>query len=174
MLTNHHKGPVYTFQWNLNQTTMTVVHEIAYKNTVYKIVAICFDLGALRYGWRWYSHRFPILSRVIFVRITITSTVLIKKHIIQQKMVWHEYAADKWIYIYIYVYTCARRYRISTFCDILISLVLLLYYRYAFNTRFIHIKTSNGNTTGLILGLRPANERRRYFVATSLIGWVQT
>ena len=27
--------------------------------------------------------------------------------------------------------------------------------------------------TGLILGLRPANERRRYFVTTSLISWVQ-
>ena len=27
--------------------------------------------------------------------------------------------------------------------------------------------------TGLILGLRPANERRRYFVKASLIGWVQ-
>ena len=27
--------------------------------------------------------------------------------------------------------------------------------------------------TGLILGLRQANERRRYFVTTSLIGWVQ-
>ena len=27
---------------------------------------------------------------------------------------------------------------------------------------------------GLILGLHPANERRRYFVTTSLIGWVQT
>ena len=27
---------------------------------------------------------------------------------------------------------------------------------------------------GLILGLRPANERRRYFVTTSLIGWAQT
>ena len=26
----------------------------------------------------------------------------------------------------------------------------------------------------LILGLRPANERRRYFVTTSLIGWVET
>ena len=26
---------------------------------------------------------------------------------------------------------------------------------------------------GLILGLRPTNERRRYFVTTSLIGWVQ-
>ena len=26
--------------------------------------------------------------------------------------------------------------------------------------------------TGLILGLRPANEIRRYFVTTSLIGWV--
>ena len=25
----------------------------------------------------------------------------------------------------------------------------------------------------LILGLRPANERRRYFVTTSLIGWMQ-
>ena len=28
--------------------------------------------------------------------------------------------------------------------------------------------------TGLILGLRPANERRRYFVTASLIGWAQT
>ena len=28
--------------------------------------------------------------------------------------------------------------------------------------------------SGLILGLRPANERRRYFVTTSLIGWAQT
>ena len=28
-------------------------------------------------------------------------------------------------------------------------------------------------TTGLILGLRPANERWRYFVTTSLIGWEQ-
>ena len=28
--------------------------------------------------------------------------------------------------------------------------------------------------TGLIRGLRPANERRRYFVTTSLIGWAQT
>ena len=26
----------------------------------------------------------------------------------------------------------------------------------------------------LILGLRPANDRRRYFVTTSLIGWAQT
>ena len=26
---------------------------------------------------------------------------------------------------------------------------------------------------GLILGLRPANERRRYFVTASLIGWAQ-
>ena len=25
----------------------------------------------------------------------------------------------------------------------------------------------------LILGLRPANERRRYFVTTTLIGWAQ-
>ena len=27
--------------------------------------------------------------------------------------------------------------------------------------------------TKLILGLRPPNERRRYFVTTSLIGWMQ-
>ena len=31
-----------------------------------------------------------------------------------------------------------------------------------------------GHSWHLILGLRPANERRRYFVTTSLIGWVQT
>ena len=29
------------------------------------------------------------------------------------------------------------------------------------------------DTSGLILGLRPANERRRYFVTTSLIDWAQ-
>ena len=28
--------------------------------------------------------------------------------------------------------------------------------------------------TGLILGLRPTNERRRYKETPSLIGWVQT
>ena len=28
--------------------------------------------------------------------------------------------------------------------------------------------------TGLIIGLHPANERWRYFVTTSLIGWAQT
>ena len=28
--------------------------------------------------------------------------------------------------------------------------------------------------TGLTLGLRPANERRRYTVTPSLIGWAQT
>ena len=30
------------------------------------------------------------------------------------------------------------------------------------------------NISGLILGLHPANERRRYKVTPSLIGWVQT
>ena len=29
------------------------------------------------------------------------------------------------------------------------------------------------NNSGLILGLHPANERRGYFVTTSLIGWVE-
>ena len=29
------------------------------------------------------------------------------------------------------------------------------------------------DVSGLILDLRPANERRRYFVTPSLIGWVQ-
>ena len=31
----------------------------------------------------------------------------------------------------------------------------------------------NFANTGLILGLRSANERRRYLVTTSLIGWAQ-
>ena len=30
------------------------------------------------------------------------------------------------------------------------------------------------NSTGLIVGLRPANERRRYNVTPILIGWAQT
>ena len=36
------------------------------------------------------------------------------------------------------------------------------------DTPFFH-----DNSTGLILGLRPANGRRRYFVTTSLVGCVQ-
>ena len=32
----------------------------------------------------------------------------------------------------------------------------------------------SSHSSGLILGLRPANVRRRYFVTTSLIGWEQT
>ena len=37
------------------------------------------------------------------------------------------------------------------------------------------LKPDQINTySGLIIGLRPANERRRCFVKTSLIGWAQT
>ena len=32
---------------------------------------------------------------------------------------------------------------------------------------------ANNTITGLIVGLRSANERRRYFVTTSLFGWAQ-
>ena len=32
----------------------------------------------------------------------------------------------------------------------------------------------DNNITGLILGLRPSNERRRYKVTPSFIGWAQT
>ena len=35
---------------------------------------------------------------------------------------------------------------------------------------YVHVYVFN---PGLILGLRPASERRRYFVTTSLIGWVK-
>ena len=42
------------------------------------------------------------------------------------------------------------------------------------NTRHNNATHSCKHDTGLILGLRPANERRRYFVTTSLNGWAQT
>ena len=35
-------------------------------------------------------------------------------------------------------------------------------------------RVSQKSFSGLIPGLRLANERRRYFVTTSLIGWAQT
>ena len=35
-------------------------------------------------------------------------------------------------------------------------------------------QAQTGMVSGLILGLHPANERRRYYVTASLIGWVQT
>ena len=42
------------------------------------------------------------------------------------------------------------------------------------NIKVIRLTTRYKTLQGLILGLRPANERRRYFVTTSLIGWAQT
>ena len=36
------------------------------------------------------------------------------------------------------------------------------------------IGVNSNNQPGLNLVLRPPNERRRYFVTTSLIGWAQT
>ena len=41
-----------------------------------------------------------------------------------------------------------------------------------FSTHFLSYMEEDDHP-GLILGLRPANERRRYFVTTSLIGWAQ-
>ena len=35
------------------------------------------------------------------------------------------------------------------------------------------LKQGSASVSGLILGLRPANERSRYKVTTSLIGWAQ-
>ena len=42
------------------------------------------------------------------------------------------------------------------------------------STDFINIWISHCFHSTCILGLRPANERRRFFVTTSLIGWAQT
>ena len=36
------------------------------------------------------------------------------------------------------------------------------------------VTTPSDDTTGMIIGLHPANERRRYKVTPSLIGWAQT
>ena len=40
-------------------------------------------------------------------------------------------------------------------------------------SKFLILADVYRGITGLIPGLRPANERQRYFVTTSLIGWVQ-
>ena len=45
-------------------------------------------------------------------------------------------------------------------------------YRYYFLFRFVTMFLRRENI-GLILGLRPANERRRYKVTPSLIGWAR-
>ena len=43
-----------------------------------------------------------------------------------------------------------------------------------YQMNYEHSRTHQEVGTGLIPGLRPANERRRYKVTPSLIGWVQT
>ena len=37
----------------------------------------------------------------------------------------------------------------------------------------VAVMSTDFKISGLILGLHPANERRRYFVTASLIGWAQ-
>ena len=59
---------------------------------------------------------------------------------------------------------------IYRFCCIYIYVALIF-------LQIIHNKPNIKKTydiTGLILGLRPANEKRRYFVTPSLNGWAQT
>ena len=46
--------------------------------------------------------------------------------------------------------------------------------QYQRNKQFADIPISLKYSSGLILGLRPANERRRYTVTPSRIGWAQT
>ena len=46
--------------------------------------------------------------------------------------------------------------------------------RASFTDTLTTIKNYINIKPGLILGLRPANERRRYKVAASLIGWAET
>ena len=55
-----------------------------------------------------------------------------------------------------------------------IHCMLWLFTMIDLNTRIsMAPNTTHGMSSGLILGLRPANERRRYFVTASLIGWAQ-
>ena len=42
------------------------------------------------------------------------------------------------------------------------------------NKVFLHAYDRKRTESGLTLGLRPANERRRYKATLSLIGWAQT
>ena len=42
------------------------------------------------------------------------------------------------------------------------------------SANIISFERQAASYSGLILGLRPANERRCYFVTTSVIGWAQT
>ena len=53
------------------------------------------------------------------------------------------------------------------------GLLVLLTQRFVLNYDKLNEETYLRSNTGLILGLRPANERRRYFVTTSLIDWAQ-
>ena len=51
-------------------------------------------------------------------------------------------------------------------------------YHYKCYLHFVVSQSDSGTASPVrderpILGLRPANERRRYFVTTSLIGWAQ-
>ena len=64
--------------------------------------------------------------------------------------------------------------------QILILLLSLIFLLFSLNNCRLELTTQISTSgsiqhknTGLTLGLRPANERRRYFVTTSLIGWTQ-
>ena len=53
---------------------------------------------------------------------------------------------------------------------------MYIYYDINYATQWCMYNMDNErlDISGLILGLRPANERRRYKVTPSLIGWAQT
>ena len=79
----------------------------------------------------------------------------------------------KWISTYMNLQLCMKLQEAAVhayptyFCHIL-EIKLLMIHMCISLTIFSRI-----HSTGQILGLPPANERRRYFVITSLIGWAQ-
>ena len=85
-----------------------------------------------------------------------------------------KYVIHRWMHIdiYIYIYICV--------CVCMFVYVYIVYDQWCNMTcygKFKKITTRNTDNimhAGLILGLLPANERRCYFVTTSLIGWAQT
>ena len=66
----------------------------------------------------------------------------------------------------------------TSFCDVVLNegpALMIWRYHVISKSHYIYHRTAAmGTSSGLILGLRPANERRRYKVTPSLIGWALT
>ena len=146
-------------QWNFNCNSCILIHKTTFENVVWQMAAIL--------SW----------PQCVKSMVWMTNCIHIK--------LWKEIVCLWKDYLYIEMgavdppqgFTKNEHSKVCVQVDLIVVWwhhICLSSWKEDFNQLCDNVTFLYNSASGLILGLHPANERRRrYFLTTSLIGWVQ-